>query len=165
MKVHQLIITVVDFDELGADGVVEALLSADYPNRCINPSVRKVETRDIGPWSDEHPLNNRNTAAAELTRLFGPLPTNSAQGLITGALFKNFFADEPFWGDRYFPEIMEIKVNGEGYPVSEDVADIPDDAKVELLPCFVLDPDSGADETLPEMYARWLAIQTEKEPK
>lgn len=74
MKVHRITLTVIDFDELGADGVREVIENASYPNRCVSPSVTTVETRDIGPWSDDHPLNNRSTAAAEMARLFAIFP-------------------------------------------------------------------------------------------
>lgn len=71
MQVHKIVLTVIDFDGVGADGVRETLENARYPNRCIAPSVQSVETRDCGEWSDNHPLNKRDTAAAELARLFG----------------------------------------------------------------------------------------------
>lgn len=71
MQVLKLVVTVIDFDGLGADGVKDAIENARYPNRCISPDVRSVEVRDIGEWSDDHPLNNRKTAEDELRRLFG----------------------------------------------------------------------------------------------
>lgn len=70
MKVHQIVLTVIDFDDLGAQGVITELENADYANRCISPSVRSIETRDIGPWDDNHPLNSRATREQELKRLF-----------------------------------------------------------------------------------------------
>lgn len=70
MKVHKIVLTVIDFDELGAQGVREALENARFPNDCVNLSVASVETRDIGPWSDDHPLNKTATAKAEMERLF-----------------------------------------------------------------------------------------------
>lgn len=71
MQVHKIVLTVIDFDDVGADGVRKTLENANYPNRCISPRVNSLETRDCGEWSDEHPLNKRDTAAAELARLFG----------------------------------------------------------------------------------------------
>jgi hypothetical protein len=71
MKVLKLVVTVIDFDGLGTDGVRDAIENAHYPNRCISPHIRSVEVRDIGEWCDDHPLNNRNTADAELRRIFG----------------------------------------------------------------------------------------------
>ena len=70
MKVHRVVFTVIDFDELGADGVVATLESQKFPNHCMNPVVRLIETRDIGEWSDDHLLNSSLTDSAELARLF-----------------------------------------------------------------------------------------------
>lgn len=80
MNVHKVVLTVIDFDNLGADGVRETLENARYPNRCMSPSVLSVETRDAGEWSDEHPLNNSRTADAELARLFSA-PVKAADDL------------------------------------------------------------------------------------
>ena len=70
MEVHKVVISIIDFDEIGAEEVKAVLENTRYPNRCINPDVESIETRDIGEWSDEHPLNNRKTAPAEFARLF-----------------------------------------------------------------------------------------------
>lgn len=71
MQVHKIVLTVIDFDGLGQQGVIEALENARYPNRCISPSVLTADTRDCGEWHDDHPLNKRSTADAEMARLFG----------------------------------------------------------------------------------------------
>lgn len=69
-KVHRIELLVIDHDDLGADGVRSVLENARYPNRCINPDVKRVETREV-EWSDEHPLNYRDTADAAYRELFG----------------------------------------------------------------------------------------------
>jgi hypothetical protein len=56
---------------VGEDGIREVIEHTKYPNYCIGPSVEAIESRDIGEWSDEHPLNSRLTAALEFRRLFG----------------------------------------------------------------------------------------------
>jgi len=71
MKVMKLEVIVLDMDNLGAECVKEAIENARYPNRCISPEVKAIEVRDIGEWSDDHPLNRTSTAEAELRRLFG----------------------------------------------------------------------------------------------
>lgn len=71
MKVHKVTLFVLDFDKLGADGVRDAIELARYPNHCIGPSVLDVQTREIGDWSDDHPLNRSDTSAPEIKRLFG----------------------------------------------------------------------------------------------
>lgn len=70
MEVHKVVISIIDFDEIGAEEVKAVIENTRYPNRCISPSVESIETRDIGEWSDEHPLNNSKTAPAEMARLF-----------------------------------------------------------------------------------------------
>ena len=71
MQVMKLVVTVIDFDGIGADGVKDAIENARYPNRCISPEVRSVEVRDIGEWSDDNPLNHPDKSEAEYIRLFG----------------------------------------------------------------------------------------------
>lgn len=70
MKVHRVVLTVIDFDGIGADSIRDVIENARYPNRCINPSVMSIDTRDCGEWHDGHPLNNRKTSEAEMARLF-----------------------------------------------------------------------------------------------
>lgn len=78
MKVHRVTVLVLDFDDLGADGVKAEMEAVRYPNHCMNPEVKHVETVDIGEWDDEHPLNYRGeTGDAEYRRLF---PTEGEQG-------------------------------------------------------------------------------------
>ena len=71
MQVHKIVLTVIDYDEIGQKSVIDALENARYPNRCIAPSVIAADTRDCGEWHDDHPLNKNSTAAAEMARLFG----------------------------------------------------------------------------------------------
>jgi len=71
VKIHQVVLTFIDFDQIGADGAKDTIENANYPNDCMYPHVRSVETRDIGEWADDHPLNNTVTAEAEMKRLFG----------------------------------------------------------------------------------------------
>ncbi|MAG67089.1 MAG: hypothetical protein CMK74_14665 [Pseudomonadales bacterium] len=77
MKVHRVTVLVLDFDELGADGVKAEMEAVRYPNRCMSPEVKHVETIDIGEWKDDHPLNYRGEKRdAEYRRLF---PTGKEQ--------------------------------------------------------------------------------------
>jgi hypothetical protein len=70
MKAYKVEILVVDFDGIGQAGIIGALENTRYPNHCISPSVQAIHERDIGPWSDGHPLNVSATAEAEYKRLF-----------------------------------------------------------------------------------------------
>lgn len=71
MKAHRITLFIIDFDEVGADDITQILENQKYPNRCISPDVKSIETVDVGEWHDDHPLNNDDTASAEYQRLFG----------------------------------------------------------------------------------------------
>ncbi len=71
MKAYKVTLVIVDLDEVGEDEIHSALENTRYPNRCISPTVLGIEGRDIGEWSDDHPLNLPDTMLAELDRLFG----------------------------------------------------------------------------------------------
>lgn len=75
VRVHRIEVLVIDFDDLGADRVREVIENARYPNRCISPDVKSVETREVD-WSDGHPLNHSATHEAAYRALFavGPRP-------------------------------------------------------------------------------------------
>ena len=70
MKIHRIVLYVIDFDGLGADGVKQELENTRFANDCISPDIAEIQTRDIGTWSDEHPLNKRATADAAREALF-----------------------------------------------------------------------------------------------
>ncbi len=71
MKVHQVVLTIIDFDDIGPEAICETLADASYPNDCIRPSIRSLKSADIGVWDDDHPLNRSDTSKRELERLFG----------------------------------------------------------------------------------------------
>ena len=68
MNVHRVVLMVIDFDEIGAESVKDVIENARFPNRCISPKVMALETRDIGEWTDDHPLNYRDKD--EFNKLF-----------------------------------------------------------------------------------------------
>lgn len=70
MKVYKVELMVIDFDDVGVGGVKSAIEGAHYDNHCIHPEVRRFDVREIGPWSDDHPLNHADTMDAEYRRLF-----------------------------------------------------------------------------------------------
>ncbi len=74
VKVHLIKLMVIDFDDLGADGVETELENARFPNDCVSPRVIDIETRDIGEWTDDHPLNKTATIVPTLRALFAPTP-------------------------------------------------------------------------------------------
>lgn len=70
MEIHRIVLYVVDFDGLGAEGVKRELENTRFANDCISPDIAKIQTRDIGQWSDDHPLNKRATIDATREALF-----------------------------------------------------------------------------------------------
>jgi len=73
MKAYRLTVMVIDLEEIGEDQIRSEIENARYANRCISPDVVESQGQDIGEWSDDHPLNRRDTSAAEWERLF-PTP-------------------------------------------------------------------------------------------
>jgi hypothetical protein len=69
MNVYRVELMIIDFDSVGED-IRRTIENARYPNRCICPHVVKMESRDIGEWSDGHPLNMLSTAVDEFNRIF-----------------------------------------------------------------------------------------------
>ena len=57
MKVYKIEITVFDNEDLGEDEVQELLTN----NRHLNIGVVKLQSKDIGDWDDDHPLNRNDT--------------------------------------------------------------------------------------------------------
>ena len=70
MQVHKIEVLVIDFDGLGKDELKSFIENTKYPNRCISPEVKSIETKDVD-WSDSHPLNMRDKSDDEYKRLFG----------------------------------------------------------------------------------------------
>lgn len=63
---------VIDFDNVGEEGIKDVIENSSYPNRCINPEVIALESRDIGEWRDNHPLNLTGTCKTYFRSLFKP---------------------------------------------------------------------------------------------
>lgn len=73
MKVYKVILMVVDRDGLGEKGIVEEIQCVNYPNDCMSPHVFDIDSREIGEFDDDHPLNNGKTWSFEFARLFEPV--------------------------------------------------------------------------------------------
>lgn len=74
MNVHKVVLTIIDFDDVGADEIKSVIEDEHYPNRCISPKVVDIETVNIGEWDDDNPLNNIKTSDSEWHRLFPSMP-------------------------------------------------------------------------------------------
>ena len=72
MKVHKVVLIIVDFDKLGADGVRDEINNMNYPNDCMSPVIMSIETKDIGEWAEDHPINK--DIKSEASKLFPPTP-------------------------------------------------------------------------------------------
>lgn len=70
MKAYKIEMLVIDFDNLGENGIREELENARYANDCVTPQVKSIICRDIGEWTDDHPLNRGATSASEYQRIF-----------------------------------------------------------------------------------------------
>lgn len=70
MKVYKIEVMVIDLDDLGETEIVDVIENTKYPNHCISPEVKAIESRDIGLWHDDHPMNKHDTQDAEYRRLF-----------------------------------------------------------------------------------------------
>ena len=70
MKAYKIDLLVIDHDDVGAENIRDIITNESYPNRCISPRVMMIETKDIGEWTDEHPLNKRDTSFLEYLKLF-----------------------------------------------------------------------------------------------
>jgi hypothetical protein len=70
MKVYRLVLMVVDHDQIGHDEMRTILENQKYPNHCMYPTVTEIDYREIGEWSDDHPLNRTATSDATFRALF-----------------------------------------------------------------------------------------------
>lgn len=73
MRAYKLEILVIDYDEVDqgtGEEIKELIENQKFPNYCINPRVMAIQSADIGPWTDDHPLNKRDTSESEYRRIF-----------------------------------------------------------------------------------------------
>lgn len=66
MKAYKLEILIVDHDNHGGEIIAEEIRS----NHFYNVDIKRICGADIGEWSDDHPLNKRDSCALEYKRLF-----------------------------------------------------------------------------------------------
>lgn len=67
MKAFKIEILVINHDGNEIDDITAAIENLRY----YHPSVMSVKEADIGEWSDDHPLNKRETSQAVFKRIFG----------------------------------------------------------------------------------------------
>jgi hypothetical protein len=68
MNVYKVELMILNFDGLSDDELCEVIENTNYPNDCISPHIINIESREIGEWNDNHPLNKtgREQAFKEL---------------------------------------------------------------------------------------------------
>jgi hypothetical protein len=47
MKAYKIEVLVIDFEEVGEEGIKEMIECAHYPNHCISPDVKSIVEKDI----------------------------------------------------------------------------------------------------------------------
>lgn len=114
MKAYKFEVLVIDFDQLGGQEIAETLQTANYPNDCISPSVESIEERDIGEWTDDHPLNKAG-CSLEYQRLY-PNPITQLKELLE--LHKDAPNQEMVNGIRMAVDLLENKINELPYPLN-----------------------------------------------
>ena len=70
MKAYRVEILAIDFDNDGEKEIEILLNSLRLPNGSPIVTVMSIAGRDIGEWSDDHPLNDMDKVKAEYARLF-----------------------------------------------------------------------------------------------
>ena len=67
MKVYKIELMVIDFENVGQEGISRLIEDCKY----VNPKILSCNSRIIkGEWSDDHPLNKIDTFKQELERIF-----------------------------------------------------------------------------------------------
>jgi hypothetical protein len=67
MKAFKVELLVIGFENITEEDIIN---SVDYMKLCT--SVKSIQSEEIGLWSDDHPLNRRETADEEYQRVFAP---------------------------------------------------------------------------------------------
>ncbi len=70
MNVYKVELMIIDHDSLGEKEIKDVIENTKYPNWCISPNVMAIESRDIGEWSDDNPLNKISLQESEYKRIF-----------------------------------------------------------------------------------------------
>lgn len=65
IKLHKVTLYVVDRDELGSEGLAEAMRTVHHRDHCVHARQIGVETVDISLWSDLHRCNMNGTDLGE----------------------------------------------------------------------------------------------------
>lgn len=71
MRAYKVELLIIDFDEIGEEGIRYQIQNTRYSNDCISPQIKSIQSKDIGEFHDNHPLNLKSTCDDEYKQLFG----------------------------------------------------------------------------------------------
>ena len=66
MKAYKVVLGIINFANIGEDEIKQIFETS----RPSSVDILCIESREIGEWSDDHPLNLASTASAEWERIF-----------------------------------------------------------------------------------------------
>lgn len=66
MKAYKLELLVIDFENMGEEEIRDCIEHTKY----VNPTVIRMVEKEIGEWSDEHPLNKIDKMVGEFDKTF-----------------------------------------------------------------------------------------------
>jgi len=69
VKVFKVEVMIIDFDNIGEEGIKSCLEHTKFPNHCIHPKVKSFDSREV-QWHDGHPLNDQVTCDQAYKDLF-----------------------------------------------------------------------------------------------
>lgn len=70
MNAYKVELLIIDFENIGEHAIRGILYNAKFPNDCIRPEIMKIISKDIGEWTDNHPLNSYVTMDDEYNKIF-----------------------------------------------------------------------------------------------
>lgn len=73
-RVYKVVFYAVDHDDLSTEDVRDIVENTRYPNDSLGPHVLSIDHREV-EWTDDHPLNKKNTSRAALDALFADSPS------------------------------------------------------------------------------------------
>ena len=69
MKAYRFELLVLDHENLGEGETTFLLENVKY----LYPTIMSIQSKDMGEWDDDHPLNHRDTMKQTYDELFGGL--------------------------------------------------------------------------------------------
>ena len=67
MKAYKVEVLVLDNEQLGEDSIKYLLENVKW----VYPKIMSIQSKEIGEWDDDHPLNKKDEAEQYYQELFG----------------------------------------------------------------------------------------------